>query len=144
MSNCSSSETFRRLPPGSIDLATLCSAVGRRSRLVRIEKRVRRPAPEHPAQLPAQVEPVGNGGVHSGATARSHRWAASPMRNALPDRKRSAMGRREAEYVLIDDAYGKVWDAGAGPDPDDELILTEIGHAFGSRIPAEAVKPAVS
>ena len=65
------------------------------------------------------------------------------MRNALPDRKRSAI-RREAEYVLIDDAYGKVWDAGAGPDPDDELILTEIGHAFGSRIPAEAVKPAVS
>ena len=96
-------------------------------RLVGIEERIRRPTLEHPTQLPAQVEPVGNRGVHPGATARSH-----PVRSVADQEcvtGSEAVGDRpgEGEGVLIDYSYGKVCYAGASPDPVDHLLLGERG-----------------
>ena len=142
-SNRSSSETFRRLPEGSIDLATLCSAIGRRSSsYVSSSDPGAQPLSTQlsfqPRLNPSAIAvfiPVPPREVTVGGIADQERVARS---ETVGD------GCGKGESVLIDNAYGHVGNAGTGPDPRDELTLTEIGHAFHSRIPAKAVKPAVT
>jgi hypothetical protein len=64
----SPSTTSRRLPSGSADRAVLCRPTGRRS--VWYEPSSFRPAAQHPAEPPGEVESVVDGGVHAGATTR--------------------------------------------------------------------------
>ena len=94
----SSRPTSRTEPLGSAERARLCSATGRRSRLVRIEQLGPGPAAQHPGELPAEVEAVVDRGVHPRAAARGHavRGVAHEERAAAAEALRQLRGEGEA------------------------------------------------
>ena len=55
------------------------------------EQRRAGPALQDPRELPADVESIGDGGVHPVAPRGEIRWAASPTRKTSSSRRRSAI-----------------------------------------------------
>src|SRR4249920_1221219 len=113
-------------------------------RLVSVEQRSRRPAFEHPRQLPPEVEPVGYCVVHAGTAARSHPVSGIPNQECVAGPEVISDCRREGESPLIEYAYRQVQSTRGSPNPSNQLISTQVSAALDPRIPAKGIDPAVT
>ncbi len=97
--------------------------------LVAAEQLGRRPAPEHPRQLPSQVEGVLDPGVHAGAAAGRHAVGGVADQEApVPAVALGDLGG-EGETAAPLEGDVEVGDSCGGTDHRDEVAFGQIVHA---------------